>query len=174
MMKDVDQSLGREVDVKSKVDEGGVHNEGKASFALLDDGGFEDILVIADGCVVAVCQVSLKIGFRGGGVAMGWCANTEDPVEIGPDIGVEDRAELCEDRWNVEVGIGVGPTNPADDGGDVAIKVEETRGRHGFPILSDGCDLLPVGLEALEGAEVNGGVFFAELLKLPDSKGSAL
>ena len=66
------------------------------------------------------------------------------------------------------------PSNPANDGGDVAIEVEETRGRHGFPVLSNGCDLIPVGLEALEGAEVNGGVFFAELLKLPDSKGSAL
>ena len=65
---------------------------------MLDDGrGFENILVIADGCMNAVCQVSLEIGFGGGGVAMGWCADTEDPVEVGPDVGIKDRAEFCEE-----------------------------------------------------------------------------
>ena len=64
----MDQSLWRKVDVESKVDEGRVHNVSEASFTLLDDSGFENILVIANGCVIAVCQVSLEIGL----VALQW------------------------------------------------------------------------------------------------------
>ena len=50
--------------------------------------------------------------------------------------------------------------DPADDSGDIAIEMEETCRGHVFPIDADSGYAFPVGLEALEGEEVDAGVFF--------------
>ena len=85
---------------------------------------------------------------------MGWGANGEDPLEVGPYVGV------------VEVGICVWAPYPADDNGDVAVEVEEASRCHFLPVVADCGDVVPIWLETLVGAEVDAGVFFMELLKL--------
>ena len=60
----VDKSLGREVGVQCEVNEDWVHDDGEPSFALLNDGDFEDILIVADGFVVSVFGECFKVLVR--------------------------------------------------------------------------------------------------------------
>ena len=43
----------------------------------------------------------------------------------------------------------MGASDSADNGGDVTVKMEKAGGGHGLPILANGCDFFPVGLEPL-------------------------
>ena len=45
-------------------------------------------------------------------------------MKVVPDVGVDDGFEFCEHGWGVEVGGSVGASDPADDGGDVAVEVQ--------------------------------------------------
>ena len=74
VVEHVDQTLRREMNVESEVDERGVHNNDEAAFTLLDDGVREHGLVVADRAVVAVGEEGLEVGFGSGGVADGWSA----------------------------------------------------------------------------------------------------
>lgn len=53
--------------------------------------------------------------------------------------------------------------------------LDEAGRGHGFPVLSSDCkDLLPIGLETLEGAKGDVGVLFPDLLELTYAKCSLL
>ena len=82
---------------------------------------------------------------------MGWGANGEDPLEVGPYVGVDNGMEFGKDFGRVEVGICVWAPYPADDSGDVAVEVEETSRCHFLPVVADCCDLVPIWLETFGG-----------------------
>jgi hypothetical protein len=150
------------VNVESEVDEAGVHDDnGKPAFALLHDRLGKHGLVGTNRCVVAVLEVRLEVCFRSTGVAKGWVAGGEDAVEVRPDVGVNDRFELGEEVWCIDVSVGVVATDPANDSGDVAIEVKKASGGHRLPVVSDSGNAFPVGLEALQGAEVDARVFLS-------------
>ena len=174
MVEDVDEALWGEVNVESEVDEGGVHYDGKPAFALLYDRLGKHGFVVANRSVVAVLEVRLEVCFRSTCVAKGWGAGGEDAVEVRPDVGVNDGFELGEEIWCIYVSVGVVAADPANNGGDIAIKVKKASGGHRLPVFSDGGDAFPVGLEALQGAEVDARVFFEQLLELSSSVGSTL
>lgn len=66
--------------------------------------------------------------------------------------------------------VGVRASYPSDNSGNVSIEMEEASGCHCLPVLSDGSYLFPIGLEFLQGSEINVGVFFPELLELADTE----
>ena len=141
---------------------------------MFDDGCFENVLVVTNGSVIAILQEGLEVCFGCGSVAERRGADSEDAVQIGPDVSINDWFEFGQDGDRVEVGVSVRTSDPADDSGDVAVEVEETGGGHGFPVGAYRCNLFPVWLEALERAEIDTGVFFNELLELSGSEGGAL
>ena len=79
------------MNIESKVDEGGVHYNGKSAFVLLYDSLGKYGLVVANRCVVAVLKVRLEVCCRSAGVAKGWGAGGEDAMEVRPDVCVNDR-----------------------------------------------------------------------------------
>jgi hypothetical protein len=161
------------MNVERKVHEGGVHNYGKAAFALLDDCCCENILIVTNRSVIAVVQKGLEVGFGCGCIAKGRGADGEDAMQVVPYVGIDDGAEFLENVGRVEVGIGVRPTNPADDSSNIAVEMKETCGGHCFPVVADGGCVFPVVLESLQWAEVDVRVFFEELLELAGTIGSA-
>ena len=85
-------------------------------------------------------------------------------MKVGPDVGVDDGAELGEDFRRVEVCVSVVAADPSDYGSDIAIEVEEAGRGHLLPVASDSSDAFPIRLETLEWTEVNARVFLEELL----------
>ena len=106
------------------MDEVGVHDEGKSAFALFDDSVCKHGLVVANGCTISLGEEGLEVFFGGRGVAHGGGTDSEDAVKVVPDVGVDDGFEFCEHSWGVEVGGSVRASDPADDGGDVAVEVQ--------------------------------------------------
>ena len=72
------------------------------------------------------------------------------------------------------MGVGVRAADPANHSGDVAVEVEETGGGHCLPVFTDGSDVVPVGLESLEGSKIDASIFFEQLLELAGTEGSTL
>ena len=68
------------MDIECKMHKCRVHNERETALALLDDGVGEDRLVVSDGGVVAVSEVSLEIRLGCGRVAEGWSTGGEDAM----------------------------------------------------------------------------------------------
>jgi hypothetical protein len=50
--------------VQCEVNEAWVHHDGEPSFAMLNDGGFEDILIVADGFVISIFGECFKVLVR--------------------------------------------------------------------------------------------------------------
>ena len=88
MVEDVDEALGGQVDIEGEVDEGWVHDDGEAAFALFDNCLGEDGLVVTDRGMVTVGEKRLEVAF--GCIAVCGSSGGEDEVEVVPGVGVNN------------------------------------------------------------------------------------
>jgi hypothetical protein len=94
VVEHVDESLRGQMDIEGEVDEYGVHDDGESSFALLDNGICENGLVVANRSVISILEVGLEVRLSGRSVAECRCSGGEDALEVGPDVSIDDGAEL--------------------------------------------------------------------------------
>ena len=73
--------------------------------------------------MISILQVGLKVGFAGFGIAEGGSPESEDTFNVCVDILINNWFYCGQDSGDVEVLVDVGPPNPTDHGGDVAVKM---------------------------------------------------
>jgi len=115
-----------------------VKEQGVALLVVLDEGLVRFGWLQVNSGVVAIFVECLKIFLSSGDVANSGNTGVEDAAEVMYEVlwGLA-FGQMSENVGWVTVGSNMGPPDPADDISNRAIKVKQSRGRHGNTGLVD-------------------------------------
>ena len=107
-----------------------VQNKDVAFASFFGDGflGFAHIFVHR--FVIAVAKGCFEVGFGSLSIAKGWYTNGKNTLQIVKDGRVNCLCKRSQSVAGIAMAIRVNPTKPADHGGCIKVKMEETSCRH--------------------------------------------
>ncbi len=100
-----------------------VHDDGEPSFALLHDGSFENILVVADRFMISVFKECFKVLGRCLCITQCRCSSCQDSADVAENVRREDWLKLGEYLGGADMLVNVWSPNVSDNGGDIAVEV---------------------------------------------------